>query len=430
MVAVLVLAVFMSPTLANDHQEKPPRTIAASRNAVPLKDQEPEKKLEPASLERIIKQLKHEQGMVRLNAAIALGRYPSQAEAAIPDLIELLGDSSDDRIPDAVVATLGKIGAVTIPHLIKAFEKDDTLLRGNVLKVIGELRRAHVEQKEHKGAKKLEQFLLKALEEPGEKVPLQAMNALAANPPRSKVAMSALLEFAKDVKKSETLRGIATLLVGRYGKDAQESVKTLMAFLTEETTPDSIRRSAVNSLAKIAPNNQEFLLVIRKILVNPKEHVQLRWAAARGIGETGTTDKAAIADLVNVLRQLPINSNRNGGSGFIWGVSAAIAKLKPAKDAIPVLLEYAQSDDGSVQRHMFIAIGNMGSEAQSAVPTLIKLARNPENKFVLKDIVTALGNIGPEAKLAIPLLNEIAEKTERPQLKEQVRRALLRIHGP
>jgi HEAT repeat protein len=202
-----------------------------------------------------------------------------------------------------------------------------------------------------------------------------------------------------------------------------------MGFLTGKKTPDNIRRAAINALTKIAADDKAFLLVVRKILIDPKEHESTRGFAAGAIGQSGSTDAAAVADLVDVLSQLPKNS-RSEGNGFIWSVSTAISKLKPSKDAIPVLLKYADSDDQVVQKNILTAIGNMGSEAKSAVPALVKLARKPVNRDILKEFVITFGNIGPAATDAISFLVEIRENAERPNVRTQVDIAIKRIKGP
>jgi HEAT repeat protein len=57
--------------------------------------------------------------------------------------------------------------------------------------------------------------------------------------------------------------------------------------------------------------------------------------------------------------------------------------------------------------HAFIALGEFGPEARSAVPVLVEVLRDTRNNVVLRRFAaSALGEIGPDAKAAVPELLE------------------------
>ncbi len=83
-------------------------------------------------------------------------------------------------------------------------------------------------------------------------------------------------------------------------------------------------------------------------------------------------------------------------------------------DATPALIDALQDTDVAVRLASASALSEIGPRADSAVPALILLLRDPEigrqkgeRYFVRSTAARALGNIGPKAKNAIPSLKTL-----------------------
>src|SRR6185436_12805836 len=106
-------------------------------------------------------------------------------------------------------------------------------------------------------------------------------------------------------------------------------------------------------------------------------------------------------------------------------VCYALAKIgTDAKAAVPDLVNILK-DDQDTQYGAAYAIAGIGPDAKAAVPALIELlsAQDKHNREIAAD---ALGSIGPEARAAIAALNE-ALRDEDERVRNKVAEALERI---
>src|SRR5271154_3575001 len=75
-----------------------------------------------------------------------------------------------------------------------------------------------------------------------------------------------------------------------------------------------------------------------------------------------------------------------------------------------------QDPDATVRRNAADQLGELGPEAKSVIPELIK-ALDDKDFFVRRFAAKALGQIGPDAKEALPALGKLA-KDERKEVAE------------
>jgi len=173
-------------------------------------------------------------------------------------------------------------------------------------------------------------------------------------------------------------------------------------------------------------------------LQSPDEGV--RFGAARGLWLKGPKAKEAIPDLINALEDQ---------TAKVRGYAArALAKMGPdAKGAVPVLTELLGDqaeysiatwvDTGGfgrpAKRQMYVranaaeALGSIGPDAQTAIPTLLELLQDSQAD-VRKAAADALGNLGPASKEAVPALTALLSDKES-AVRGPAARALGRI-GP
>ncbi len=109
-----------------------------------------------------------------------------------------------------------------------------------------------------------------------------------------------------------------------------------------------------------------------------------------------TEGQRPLAELLRDLKNKDLITRRKAAIGLYM-------KLPPLDTmAIPVLIDALHDKDSVVQRKVALALGNYGSQAQSAVPALMELIQK-RNEGQL-DAVFSLGQIGPEAHRAKPIL--------------------------
>jgi HEAT repeat protein len=141
-----------------------------------------------ATLNGLLKSLKHSKAEVRWSAAIALESFVAEAEATIPILTQALSDV-DVKIQVAATRTLGRIGAPAIPGLLQALDKPEKQVRREAVWALARIGSA---------ARGTVSALTRALQDSDLKVRLGAAQALGAIGPNAGAAVSALVECLHD----------------------------------------------------------------------------------------------------------------------------------------------------------------------------------------------------------------------------------------
>ena len=122
--------------------------------------------------------------------------------------------------------------------------------------------------------------------------------------------------------------------------------------------------------------------------------VQVRRAAAWVLGNIGPEAKAAIPDLVGLLQ------DKKCSLGGCFDPGRNRARFHPgAHDVTP-------GQNAAIRGAAAVALGTIGPEAKSAIPTLAELL---DDKDLRREAASALGNMGPEAKIATPALTGLLQ---------------------
>jgi HEAT repeat protein len=169
------------------------------------------------------------------------------------------------------------------------------------------------------------------------------------------------------------------------GKDI---TRALVGALTD--TDVNVRRQALTGLQATRDDLQEALPHVAPLLKS--EDVPTRHAALNLLGRMGPE---ATPHLLSALK----NSNPQTR----WLAAATLrTQPKPAKEAVPALVEAATRDDNpTVRTHAVHALLRSGPES---VPHFVRILKSEENPGVRLATIQALANLGPAAKEAAPLL--------------------------
>jgi hypothetical protein len=117
-----------------------------------------------------------------------------------------------------------------------------------------------------------------------------------------------------------------------------------------------------------------------------------RHEAIDALGELGPEAAPAIPALAEVAHNATIGTRS-------WAISEGLGRI--GRPAVPVLCELL--DDRSVRTVVICTLGQMGPQAEEAVPRLIPCLKD---ELWLTRVMTAatLGKIGPPARAAVPAL--------------------------
>ena len=135
----------------------------------------------------LIEALKAADVSVRLSATEALAAMRPSDKAAVPALIEALGDENRN-VRRAVAIALGRIGLVAVPALIEALKDADTAIRLHAAFALGQM---------GPRAEAAVPALIDALKDADTQVSWRAVEALAAIGPQAEAAVPAPIDELK-----------------------------------------------------------------------------------------------------------------------------------------------------------------------------------------------------------------------------------------
>lgn len=306
----------------------------------------------------LLESLRGNDPVIRPKAIRALIDLGAQANAAIPQLIEALGDK-DVKVRAVAAVALGKFKSSDgLQPLVRALQDSDPLVRGNAAYALGDL-----------GSK-------------------------------AKTAVPALIELMQDnagyfdtrgvhSQRTKAVGQIAVKALGAIGPDATTAVPALVEILQDEKRladdyfkDDSFPCSVVVALGGIGPDAQAAVPALARIVGDNKRYDETRAAAVETLVRMGPPAKAAVPVLLEVMekeRYRPISVQAAG----------ALFRINSNPEALQALIDLVQADPSEIR-------------AKDAV--------RYESKKVQRDAIRILGEIGPAAKPAVPVLREFIRK--------------------
>lgn len=127
----------------------------------------------------------------------------------------------------------------------------------------------------------------------------------------------------------------------------------------------------------------------------------VRLEATYALGSIGSEAKAAAPALIASLK--------DRDESVRLGAAAALMKIRPiseAKSAIPILIDALKDPYGAVRRSAAFILGNIGADAQVAVPHLTELLKDLEDRRIAAEALSKIGS------LTAPAFGRIAQSED------------------
>lgn len=330
-------------------------------------------------------------------AAFLLSEIGTDAGAALPTLIKIFEDQTEDRLLRSKVYgalhSLGENGAAMVPRYMEYLKSDSAETRttgADLLASVGPKAKAAIP------------MLTELIDGNDWQLRWSAAWALWRIGRETNVALRV---FAPGLDTTNFLRSGAIFQFREMGPAAKPVAQKIVVALRDED--EQVREGAVQALREIDPELLE------------------SW-----LRELSQQTAANIAHLIEMIR--------NGEFRKRCRAIEAITLFGPdAKHAVPVLIQaldapvavmspsFAETAKHHQWRITADALGEIGPAASAAVPKLLELIQKSKH-FAAMSYCPALGKIGTNAHPAVPLLRSLLQDEDR-RLRLAAADALTRI---
>lgn len=366
----------------------------------------------------LLPRLEDKEDLVVRAAATALGRIRSEPDRVLPALIALLGNKSTPIRIVAVraVAEFGPLSKGAIPQLLTLLSEESVMLRASAATALGSIQ---------DGRPEVIDALVGALSDTDGSVTVSAANALA------RIGSPAVPALVSKLSH-EAFRGLIVEVLGEMGGEAESAVPALVKLLNSDDK--DLRREVYISLATMGPKAGAATSALMTILQNP-DAAEGRAGAAyvlAHIGEkkavpvlkeilkTKQTEQVSRAAAWAIVKLEPENADNVGivMPHLIQATSSEISLVrkeamsafctlgKSAGDALPCLLEHAESDaDPSVKALSLQGLAKIQATAAQSLPVAVASLSDPD-VTVRTAARYLLGSLGEAAHSAAPMLRE------------------------
>ncbi len=330
---------------------------------------------------------------IRMKALDALDAKKADSADLVPLLLEALDDTSDGMASKSQNVLWLTIQPQHFPHLLAAAKDKRPRMRSRSFLLFG-------------------------------KFPTEAATVVP-------LLVDALKDENRDVRRA------AAQALGYFGSEKE----TLQALLTALEDPDeppnpdqaSVAEWAASSLGACRKQNPDLVISTLARLARIGKTERMRSGAASSLGSIGGTGDDFTKDVLRILIGfLKDKEDPRLRSRAAWGIYQMRAKAAPAVPALLEALDTRDVTDPAVARNIRLAVLNaffgVGPGAKDAVPMLIEVAQSPKyHPEERRYAVSALGKIGPAAQEAIPLLTRITVEKTDPGLKQAAQWALQQL---
>jgi HEAT repeat protein len=243
-----------------------------------------------------------------------------------------------------------------------------------------------------------------------------AAAALAHVAPRDKKAAHAIVRMLKDPDAG--VRRAAAEALGQMAYTGLPTDPAVVSGLRDALRDGElmVRERAVWALGYVRhPDTVPDLVGLLRA-----EHKDLRSSALHSLGMLGSMAKAAVPEMVEVLRSDPENREITAWS---------LARMGPAAaPAVPALIECLDEAREGIRNQAARTLRDIGPAAAEAVEPLATLLTHDKDWGVRCYAAEALGAIGPAAKAAAPEL-KLALKDPMVQVRNAAGEALQKIQA-
>jgi HEAT repeat protein len=319
--------------------------------------------------------LRHEAAPVRSGAAAALGGIGAASASAVEPLSRALGDP-DPAVRASAARALGRIGEASrpaAPALSAVLDDPASAVRAGAVFALARIGLA-----------------------PGDLVP----------------ALVRALEDADPGVRRDAAGSLAAL-----GAAAAPAAAALAARL--EDADSGVRAGAASALAGLEEGAAGAVGALTRAAGDPDPAVRL--AAVQALGRVGTRAVSAAPALAALLEET-LGAEDHGA--LAAALVSALADMGPAAGtAVPALLEALERGGAELREASVEALGSLVRDPKMLVPALVRIVKDDESSSVRRAAVSALGDVGPEAEDAIPVLLSLLDREyERRGAYDAVRR--------
>jgi HEAT repeat protein len=291
------------------------------------------------------------------------------AEVPVDLVLGLKAADAGERIK--AIKALSKLGTEAVPHLIDAMKDPE-----------GEVSKAGV-------------------------IGLRALKVDADD------FVKAVKPFVND-KAMKVRVGVAAAIL-RGGANA---VPILDELLRDESI--EVRMQALQSaqgLASKYPTAVTALLPALTRVLKVDDSTAVRYAALQPLSKCGLAAAAALLEAAGTDKDAKVRT---------YAIAALHGLKVDPKEAVPVLVKRLQEDpDTTVRRSAVRTLAKLGPDAVAPLQTALA---DKINEIQL-DAVTALGQLGDDAKSALPSIKDLAQKADHPSVRKAAVMALGKL-GP
>jgi HEAT repeat protein len=232
-----------------------------------------------------------------------------------------------------------------------------------------------------------------------------------------KEAVEPLITFLNRKNNSpESLSGAADAL-GYIGEDASAAIPTLKELLKNNQLFVPLRISAAKSLRKMGIYESDAVQALGDALKDLNADKRVGEASADALGNIGKNKTAKEKDINNVVSTLRDGLRIKGQKAEVRiAIANAFGNIgNNAYEAIPILINVAQDRNEKnieVRISAVRALGKINYNPKTTVNELLNIWRDSQERVnLLTNIADALGNLGKDSEDAIPPLIKVLKNT-------------------
>ncbi len=192
-----------------------------------------------------------------------------------------------------------------------------------------------------------------------------------------------------------------------YGKNVTQWIAVLRA----EASTEAERKAAAIALGYFGP---EARTAVRDLAELARQG-RFEYVASQALARIDPTFEAPVPQLIEqFIKDGWEHYSASGATGFDSAARDSLVRV--GAPAVPALIDLLNGQNRRMRPCAAEALGLMGKEAASAVPSLQSAIVHSENdqpgKVLRRYAVVALGRIGPAAKAAAPTLDALLDKND------------------
>ena len=340
-------------------------------------------------------------------AAVAIQAYPAVRDGSVVvDLLKLLDDPSLDAHAKAnVLHAISHVSSADAKTVVTGIE---ARLHGDLAHDLPYLRAIATE-----GGPEAARALVESLQRSPEPLAWSADVWRELDLKKSKEASQVIADALADPTRSIEVRRALADMAGKPG--ASPELEKALEALDVDATHEVVRRQAIESIGRIGTD--------------------VAWAhlldlAGKPGGDYASVASAAIANATvaspEARARIMDTAKTTSDEGLRVRLVEALGNLREEK-AVPSLVEWTSSGSDVLRKSSVVALGRIGSGAQSAVPALAK-AFETGDETTRSHVAIALGSIGGDDALAtLRRLDGLANVP--PRVKSALANAVSRIES-